>query len=100
MRTVINLPNSLLLQVKEAASQAKNTLSDFIADTIRRELARRKNCSKTRTTPLPVFTPPPGMEGLRTGVDLDDSDALLDLMDEADGVFEGYRPGSPPTRKD
>lgn len=41
--------------------------------------------------PLATFSPPSGKEGLRPDVNLDDSSALWDLMDEADGVFDKYR---------
>ena len=87
MRTTINLPNSLLAQAKKAAVDADTTLTDFIADAIRFSLGQKKKRSLDEVPPMPTFTPPPGQEGLQPGVDLDDSAALQDLMDEADGLI-------------
>lgn len=87
MRTTINLPDSLLAQAKKAAVDADSTLTDFIADAIRVSLAQKKKRSLAEVPPMPTFTPPPGEEGFQPGVDLDDTAALQDLMDEADGLF-------------
>lgn len=87
MRTTINLPDSLMVQAKKAALDAEKTLTDFIADAVRQAVANKKRKSRVDVAPLPVFTPPPGQEGFQPGVDLDDTAALLDLMDEADGTF-------------
>lgn len=87
MRTTINLPDALLAQAKKAAVDADTTLTDFIADAVRASLARKKNRLQEEVPPMPTFTPPPGQEGLQPGVDLDDSAALQDLMDEADGLI-------------
>ena len=87
MRTTINLPDGLLAQAKRAALDRETTLTEFIADAIRLALARKKARAKSDVPPLPVFTPPPGQEGFQPGVDIDNSAALQDLMDEADGLF-------------
>ena len=87
MRTTINLPDSLLAQAKKAALERGSTLTELIADALREALARKKSRSVAEIPPMPVFTPPPGEEGLLPGVDLNDTAALLDLMDEADGIF-------------
>jgi len=87
MRTTINLPDSLIAQAKRMAIEKGTTLTEVIADALREALSRKKNRSKMEVPPMPVFTPPPGQEGFQPGVDLDDSAALQDLMDEADGTF-------------
>ncbi len=87
MRTTINLPDTLLTQAKRAALDRGTTLTEFIADAIRLALARKKARAKSEVPPLPVFTPPPGEEGFQPGVDLDNSAALQDLMDQADGLI-------------
>ncbi|MCL4523117.1 MAG: DUF2191 domain-containing protein [Acidobacteria bacterium] len=87
MRTTINLPDSLLTQAKRAALDRGTTLTEFIADALRLALARKKARAKSEVPPLPVFTPAPGKEGFQPGVDLDNSAALQDLMDEADGLI-------------
>ncbi len=84
MRTTINLPDGLLAQVKRLAADKGTTLTDVIADALREKLARKT--PRKSKTPMPVFTPPPGEEGLLPGVDLDDTAALYDLMDEADAA--------------
>ncbi len=87
MRTTINLPDGLLAQAKRLALERGTTLTELVADALRQALAPRKSRSKREVPPMPVFTPPPGLEGFQPGVDLDDSAALQDLMDEADGTF-------------
>lgn len=86
MRTTINLPDGLLAQAKKLAGESETTLTDFIADAIRFSLARKKSGRRSDVPPMPVFTPPAGEEGFQPGVDLNDSAALWDLMDEADGT--------------
>jgi hypothetical protein len=86
MRTTINLPDSLLAQAKKAAVDADTTLTDFVADAIRLTLAQKKRRSLEDVPPMPTFRPPPGEEGWQPGVDLDDTSALLDLMDEPDAA--------------
>jgi len=87
MRTTINLPDSLLLQAKKAALEADTTLTQFITDAIQQALARSKKRVGSDVPSLPVFVPPAGEAGFQPGVDLDDTAALLDLMDEADGTL-------------
>jgi hypothetical protein len=86
MRTTINLPDGLLAQAKKEAADSGSTLTDFIAEAIRLSLASKRK-QIVEAPPLPVYSPPPGQEGLQPGVDLDNSAALWDLMDEADGTF-------------
>lgn len=86
MRTTINLPEGLLVQAKKEAADSGTTLTDFIADAIRRALAHARQKPVRVPVSLPKFTPAPGKEGLLPGVDLDDSAGLQDLMDAYDAA--------------
>ena len=86
MRTTINLPDGLLVQAKKTALEAGSTLTDFIADAIRLALDQPRQRSLKNVPPMPTYRPPKGEEGWQPGVDLDDTSALLDLMDHADAT--------------
>jgi len=86
MRTTINLPDSLISQAKRMAIERGTTLTELIADALREALARKKSPSARPLSPMPSYTPVPGQEGLQPGVDLNDTAALLDLMDEHDAA--------------
>lgn len=86
MKTTIHLPGKLLARAKKAALDRGTTLTEFIADALRKALARKKNRSARPATPMPRFTPPPGQEGLQPGVDLNNTAALLDLTDKSDAA--------------
>lgn len=75
MRTTINLDDALLAEAKQLAIRTGRTLTDVIADSLREALARPSGA--VERPELPTF---PG-RGLQPGVDLDDSAALLDLME-------------------
>ena len=77
MRTTINLPDDLILRAKKAALDADTTLTEFIADALRESLAQRRREKRT----LELEINPSGGGGLSPGVDLDDTSALLDVMD-------------------
>jgi hypothetical protein len=64
--------------VKRHALETNRTLTDVIEDALRAELTRREPDRVREPGPLPTY----GEGGLRPGVDLDDSAALLDLMDD------------------
>lgn len=76
MRTTITLPDALLRQLKTRASQTGRTLNAVVEDAVRAALLRRNAIDST-----PIVLPTFRGNGLRPGVDLDDSAALLDLMD-------------------
>ncbi|MGH8900115.1 MAG: ribbon-helix-helix protein, CopG family [Egibacteraceae bacterium] len=76
MRTTIRLDDHLLRAVKEYAAARGVTLTSVIEDAVREVLARRE---QQHAAPFRLITF--GEGGLRIGVDLDDSAALLDLMD-------------------
>jgi hypothetical protein len=81
MRTTIDLPDDLLGEAKERAARERRSLSEVVADAVRSGLAR---AAEAETKVLPVTLTTFGVGGLQPGVDLDDSAALLELM-ERDG---------------
>jgi hypothetical protein len=76
MRTTIRLEDSLLRRAKAAAAASGRSLNDLIVDAVRAALAPRP--SATHVAELPTYKG----RGLQPGVDLDDSAALLDVMNE------------------
>jgi hypothetical protein len=82
MRTTINLPDDLILQAKKAALEAHTTLTEIVANALRVALAKPRRKSRGNKTDLSTFTY--GKGGVRPGVDLSDTSALLDLMDGID----------------
>lgn len=75
MRTTIRLDDALLRRAKARAAEKGRSLNDFISDAVRAALAPARTSPLVRE--LPTF---PG-GALAPGVDLDDSSALLDLME-------------------
>ena len=80
MRTTIDLPDDLLSEAKERAVREGRSLSEVVGDAVRSSFTRTAPPAE-RATKLPTFT---GGGGLQPGVDLDDSAALLDLMERSD----------------
>ncbi|MBA2556011.1 MAG: ribbon-helix-helix protein, CopG family [Chloroflexi bacterium] len=80
MRTTIRLDDELLARLKVEAARSGRTLNSVIEDAVRESLARRERLPRQRAVRHPVFA---GSK-LRPGVDLDDSAALLDLMEGTD----------------
>ena len=81
MRTTINIDDALLAEAKQVAARTGRSLTAVVEDALRESLHRRHQ-SGPRAVELPVF----GEGGLQPGVDLDDSAALLDLMEEDDAA--------------
>lgn len=81
MRTTIRLDDALLVEAKAAAAARGTTLTALVEDALRESLARRRNAHDRPLVELPTFR---GEGGLRPGVDLDDSAALLELMERDD----------------
>lgn len=79
MRTTIRLDDDLLVEVKQIAARSDKTLTSVIEDALREMLARRRT-TKERV-PVRLTTVSGG--GIQPGVDLDDSAALLALMEES-----------------
>jgi hypothetical protein len=77
MRTTINLPDDLIWRAKKAALEADTTLTEFIANALRESLAQERR--KKPAHELEIS--PSGSGGVFPGVYLDDTSALLDIMD-------------------
>jgi len=82
VRTTVRLDEGLLRAVKQYAAGADRTVTSVLEEALRRLLADvDRQPSRTRSA-LPVST---AGGGLLPGVDLDDSAALAELMDEPAG---------------
>lgn len=77
MRTTIDLPPDLLAAAKERAAREGRSLSEVVEDAVRNSFARTAVVGR-EPIELPIF----GSGGLQPGVDLDDSAALLGLMEQ------------------
>jgi Arc/MetJ family transcription regulator len=82
MRTTIQLDEHLLREVKKLAAERGTTFTAVVKDALRETLTRRV---QPRRRSEHGFTTVDG-RGLRAGVDLDNTAALLDLMESADGA--------------
>lgn len=78
MRTTIRLDDRLLQDAKREALASGRTLTQVIEEALRETLARRGRVAPRKRLKLRVFHG----GGLQPGVDLDDSAALLDIMDD------------------
>jgi hypothetical protein len=79
MRTTIRLDNGLLNQARQEARRRGETLTALIEEGLRRELARSKVSSARPKVVLPVSD---HVGGLMPGVDIANSAALLEIMEE------------------
>ena len=79
MRTTIRLDDDLLREAKRHAAATGRTLTAVIEDALRETLGRRRKPDSRPRLRLKTV----GGSGTQPGVDLDDSAALLDLMDRA-----------------
>lgn len=77
MRTTIRLDDELLARAKHEAIERGTTLTAVIEEALRRALVTPHDAAGA-----PVVLPTFRGDGLQPGVDLDDSDALLDLLEE------------------
>jgi hypothetical protein len=75
MRTTVTIDDQLLVEVKTVAARSGRTLSAVIEDALRAAIARRAEGGSI--PPLPTISG----GRLQPDVDLDDSAALLDLME-------------------
>jgi len=78
MRTTIRLDKQLLAEAKQVATRTGRTLTRVIEDALRQALAGGKRSRRDPPARIPTFRG----DGLQPGVDLDDTAALLNLMDE------------------
>ena len=81
MRTTIRLDDDLLTAAKRLAVESGRTLTAVIEDALRQSLSRRRASELAPPAKLPVAR---GGGVLQPGVDLDDSAALLELMESSD----------------
>ena len=79
MRTTIRLDDDLMRAVKRHALELGMTVTAVIAESLRERLHRHR--ARTSSPPAPLSLLTAGKGGLRPGVDLDDSAALLELME-------------------
>lgn len=80
MRTTVRLEDGLLAEVKKLAASRGMTLTAVLDEALREMLARRAQVEGVKPARLPTFKG----RGLQPGVDLDDSVALLELMESPD----------------
>jgi predicted transcriptional regulator len=77
MRTTVRLDDHLLADAKKIAAESGRTLTSVLEDALRESLARRTVREKRTRVRLKTVSG----DGVRSGVDLDDTAALLDLME-------------------
>jgi Ribbon-helix-helix protein, copG family len=76
MRRTVRLDERLLAEAEKRAAETGRTLTAVLEDALREALARRATLKKREIVRLKTAKG----DGIRPGVDLDDSAALLDLM--------------------
>lgn len=82
MRTTVRLDDHLMRAVKRYAAERQVTFTLILEEALRELLARKAEIGKRQPVRLPTFKG----EGLQPGVDLNDSAALLELMERADAT--------------
>jgi hypothetical protein len=88
MRTTLTIDSEVLAEFKKQAAQTHRTLSALIEGALREHLARQRDVAATKPVEFPIVTG----RGLAPGVDLARNVALLDFVDEADGVVGPVSP--------
>lgn len=78
MRTTIRLEQQLLLRTKQLALQTDRTLTAVIEDALHEMFARQEQSTSSAIIRLITVQG----QGIQAGVDLHDSAALLDLMED------------------
>ena len=78
MRTTVDINDELLIAAKKRAAETRRTLSAVLEDALRLSLKEQSTASAK------LVIPSISMGGLMPGVDLDNSAALLDLMERED----------------
>jgi hypothetical protein len=76
MRTTMNLPDSLMQQVRKRADSDHRTVTSLVEQALR-ELLTRDHDERERDEVLPTY----GAPGSRAVVDIDDRDALYAALD-------------------
>jgi hypothetical protein len=78
MRTTLSIDDQLLRAAKKAAAESGRTLTAVVEDALRQGLARQNQPARASRVTLPTFD----LGATLPGVDLDNSAALLDQMEE------------------
>ena len=78
MRTTINVDDQLLIQAKAQAATLGVTLAQLIEDALRASLMRRDSVEQRGRVRLITM---PGT-GTQPGIDLDNSQSLLEVMEQ------------------
>lgn len=76
MRTTVNIDAELLGEVKQIAAREHRTIGSVLEDALRRMLTQRAAVPQVTEFALPTH----GAGGLRPGVDLEDRDAMAELL--------------------
>jgi hypothetical protein len=79
VRVTIRINDELLKEAKQLAAHTGKTLTSVIEDALRESLSRQRGSGRRESVHLVTF----GGKGLLPGVDLDDSAALLDVMESS-----------------
>jgi hypothetical protein len=79
MRTAMNLPDSLMERVRRKADREGRTVTSLMEEALR-DLVNKDRDTLPEVTPLPTWSAP----GQRMQIDIDDKDALWEVLD-ADG---------------
>jgi hypothetical protein len=79
MRTTVRLDEGLLTKAREEARKRGETLTSLIERGLRLAMSGAHRAPRVGRGRLPVSR---ASGGLRSGIDLDDSDALLDHLDD------------------
>jgi len=82
MRTTVRLDDQLLKSVKRYAHDSGKSMKAVIEDAVRHLLSRRAAKQPRRSVRLTTVSG----RGVRPGIDLDDSAALLAYMEEPHGA--------------
>jgi hypothetical protein len=77
MRTTVRLNERLLAEAKKYAAESGRTLTAVLEDALRETLSRRRAIAGRKPLRLKTVKG----NGVKRGVDLDDSASLLDLME-------------------
>ena len=75
MRTTVRLDGELIERAKRFGAARGMTLTAVIQEALQAMLGRA-----SRADPVTINLPASGQGGLRPGIDLDDSDAAMDLL--------------------
>ncbi|MCV7379820.1 hypothetical protein BST11_09890 [Mycobacterium alsense] len=76
MRTTVNIDDNLLAEAKVLAARTSRSLGEVVDDALRAMLHRDTERRPARQFRLPAH----GSGGLRAGIDLQDKDALAEVL--------------------